>query len=347
MAEQNITVTTTRELAELAGVSHMTVSRVFKQPEKVRAETRERILALAEECGFRPNPVLSMAMAIRNQKRAPDQAPTSTMAFVHSNSRIDTWHSEAHLSPYLQGIRERAKLLGFGLDEFWLNPKGLSQKRFCDILDARGIHGCVVAPPRGQLQRLRLRWGDRTWVTFHHDSWRPLLHRVAKDENYMMGKSLRELRRLGYSKVGLAIPRSLDQSGGFIMQGRFRVAQERHPETGKVPPLFYAGADIPEAKSEIAAWLKRYKPDVLVCADVRAMALLNELGLRVPEDIGLLHLNLGLDTPGWSGMYLDGSRIGAATVDLIVSQIQQNQRGIPEQPYELLLRPQWRRGETL
>ncbi len=347
MRKAEKTIQTTRELAELAGVSHMTVSRVFKSPDKVKPETRERILALAEEVQFRPNPVLSMAMAIRNRQKKEGQSFTSTIGWVHSNSREDTWHSQPHLVTYLQGVRERAGTLGFGVDEFWTGEGGLSHKRFSDILAARGIAGCIIAPPRGRLSRMRLRWKEASWVTFEHDSWRPLLNRVGKDDNYMMGKALRELRRLGKGKVALAIPKTLDEKSGFILQGRFRIAQKRHPVMGSLAPFLYEGADIPEVGDKLLKWLKRHQPDVLICMDGRTRAVLEQGGMRVPQDIGLVHLNLGLDTPGWTGMYLDGSQVGAACVDLLVSQLQQNQRGVPDQPYELLLRPQWKRGNTV
>ncbi|HHU04464.1 MAG TPA: LacI family transcriptional regulator [Fastidiosipila sp.] len=44
-----------QKIAELAGVSVATVSRVFNHPEKVLPETRERIIAVMEEHNFTPN----------------------------------------------------------------------------------------------------------------------------------------------------------------------------------------------------------------------------------------------------------------------------------------------------
>ncbi len=43
------------DVADLAGVSAMTVSRVLNSPEKVRPETRARVLAAVRELGYRPN----------------------------------------------------------------------------------------------------------------------------------------------------------------------------------------------------------------------------------------------------------------------------------------------------
>ncbi|NTW42750.1 MAG: LacI family transcriptional regulator, partial [Cellulomonadaceae bacterium] len=46
---------TIRDLAERAGVSAATISRAFSRPDKVGAETRQRILALATELGYEPS----------------------------------------------------------------------------------------------------------------------------------------------------------------------------------------------------------------------------------------------------------------------------------------------------
>ena len=54
-------------MAELAEVSTATVSYTFNMPEKVRPETRERVLAASEELGFRPN---VLARALRKGKHA-------------------------------------------------------------------------------------------------------------------------------------------------------------------------------------------------------------------------------------------------------------------------------------
>lgn len=339
-------INTIRELAEIACVSHMTVSRVFRNHPSVKAKTRERILALAKEHDFQPHPVLSMAMAIRGNLRDQSGTQHATLGWVHSSATEDAWQTLPYLKPYLDGVRERAAALGFGLDCFWTGKGGLSHKRLSDILSARGISGCIVAPPPGNLKHLRLRWEDRAWVTFHHDSWRPLLHRVATDAAYNLGKALRELRRMGYRRIGLALAENLDAKSGFAYQGRYLVACKRYPDLDWPPPLLYPNAEIRDAAPLLKPWIETYKPDVILCEDAGARDLLEGWGYSLPGDIGLVHLALGPDTPGWSGMRIDGSQIGAACIDLLLSQIQHNQRGIPEHPYEMLLRAQWVKGNT-
>src|SRR4051794_38102325 len=46
-----------RDVAARAGVSPATVSRVFTQPDAVSTETRQRVLAVAEELHYTPHPV--------------------------------------------------------------------------------------------------------------------------------------------------------------------------------------------------------------------------------------------------------------------------------------------------
>ncbi|HOC97822.1 MAG TPA: LacI family DNA-binding transcriptional regulator, partial [Bacilli bacterium] len=43
------------DVAGAAGVSLATVSRVLNHPEKVKAETRERVLKIIKEKGYKPN----------------------------------------------------------------------------------------------------------------------------------------------------------------------------------------------------------------------------------------------------------------------------------------------------
>ena len=61
---------TSVQLAKLAGVSHATVSRTFNAQDKVREETRDKILRLAREHGYSPNAIAASLNRSRTQLAA-------------------------------------------------------------------------------------------------------------------------------------------------------------------------------------------------------------------------------------------------------------------------------------
>ena len=58
---------TSRDVARLAGVSQMTVSRVLQDNGKVAPQTRERVLAAMREAGYRPH---AAARTMRTRRTA-------------------------------------------------------------------------------------------------------------------------------------------------------------------------------------------------------------------------------------------------------------------------------------
>lgn len=68
---------TMSDVASLAGVSLITVSRVLKQPEKVAERTRERVMKAIEETGYVPNDVAG-SLASRRTRLVAALMPTIT-----------------------------------------------------------------------------------------------------------------------------------------------------------------------------------------------------------------------------------------------------------------------------
>src|SRR5207249_5684684 len=84
------------DVAREAGVSHMTVSRVFSGQSVVAARTRERVITAARQLGYRPNHVA----------RSLAQARTRTLGLMMFS---DLWFQEA-----LIGAEEIAQRNGYG-----------------------------------------------------------------------------------------------------------------------------------------------------------------------------------------------------------------------------------------
>ncbi len=157
---------------------------------------------------------------------------------------------------------------------------------------------------------------------------------------------LREVKRLGYRRIGLAMTRNQDAIQHHGVSGAVLVHNQTVPARERIPPLIYDGPWIKDNERDVHRWLKRYRPDCLICGDVTAMEVVQEMGLKVPEDIGLVHLNIGPDVADWTGYHVEHRAIGAAAVDMVINRLVRNERGIPKDSRELLLRGVWQRGKT-
>ncbi len=64
---------TLQQIAQMAGVSRSTASRVINGHPHVRPEVRERVLQVIGEHGYQPNPIARLLAASRTSESAPDQ----------------------------------------------------------------------------------------------------------------------------------------------------------------------------------------------------------------------------------------------------------------------------------
>lgn len=322
----------------------MTVNRVFRPGARVKPANREKVLAAAKKYGYQPNAIVSMGIRARNTELS--DSITGTLAWVHGQLKEDDWRTLSHLKPIYNGAVERAKELGFGLDSFWLNEKGMTPARLSGIILNRGIRGVIVAPIPKVMVRLRLTWSEFACASLNHDGWRPLLHRVASDTLYTMSLSWKRLRKAGYKRIGFVIPRNMDLRHDFAYSSRFRFAQDQIPAKERVPILFNRKAAITEIRADFLRWFRHHRPEVVICNDIRTKTILEEEGVQIPQDVGLCHLSVAPDVADWTGMKADQKSAGQAVVDVVVNQLVRNEFGIPKHPREVVLRSKWQQGKT-
>jgi DNA-binding LacI/PurR family transcriptional regulator len=196
---------TTREIAKRAKCSHVTVSRALKNHPNVRPDLRERILKIAREMGYRPNPLVASLMT-GNAMRRPGSNSTCTLGWLitHPNPRI--WRMYSYRRIYLEGAIERANELGYTIDEIWAVEPGMSGKRLKDVLLSRGIYGLLIPSDLFALSRMDFDWGPFAVACLGHKTadqkdWHRV-HLAVRDSLQIL---LDELMERGYRRIGLAI----------------------------------------------------------------------------------------------------------------------------------------------
>lgn len=335
-------VVSLKQIAERVGVSRMTVSCALRNSPRVKKETAERILAAAKSLGYAPDPKLAATMAaVRSTKKKA----LEPIAWLNANQNARAYNDYAWLAPYRLGAAERCAELGYRLEEFWLRQPGMTNRRISSILQHRGICGVVVCPAvLPEITHLRLEWRHFASVSFETAVLVPRLHRVAPDYHYNILLALKMLRRIGYRRIGLFLHRQEDRRSHHTYLAGFRYFQSSIPSSEHVPPLIY---NDPFDKTLLHRWLEEAKPDAVLGHHSKLVGWIRETKRSVPEDIGVAHLALDGDCEEWAGIWQHKFRIGAQTIEQLVSMIQHGRLGLPEIAYETSIPGEWRYGSTL
>jgi LacI family transcriptional regulator len=339
---------TLKMVAAEAGVHFSTVSLALNGHPSIPISTRERIQAVAERMGYRPDPLLSALVAYRMRKRRP--TAEGVLGWV------DMWPSGLggrKLYPALwAGATRRAERLGWKLEEFRNATLGVAPERLSRMLRSRGIDGLLIAPMPGERASLELEWSAFSAITVGTTLCSPHLHRVLPHQVHNMQMLMRTLNDMGYTRPGLAFDHTLNERTLHYWSAAYLDAQACLPKCRRVVP-FEISAD---GRERFLAWVGRWRPDVIIAtrpAEIRVA--LEGAGLRIPADIGIV--SPAFPTESWqtgdnafgglSGIDERFDIIGATAVDTLVGLIHRHERGIPEDAMHIMIEGRWRPGVSV
>ncbi|MCF7732904.1 MAG: LacI family transcriptional regulator [Akkermansiaceae bacterium] len=339
---------TMAEVAKAVGVSKNTVSLALRGSPRISEAMRKRIVEVAEAMDYRLNPTVSQLMAQLRQNRSPGYQ--ATLAIINANKSRDAFTRHPTIPYYVHGCRQRARQLGYELDEFWMHEPEMPGARWLSIFRARNIRGIVIVGLMHDNHlpaRLAPLWDEFPAVVTGVRTRDPALSFACSDHYALALEAFEKAVALGYRRPALVLDRVIDEltegrfTAGFLTgQSRLLPVRQRTQPFYEVvaargdPPLF-------------SKWLEKNKPDVIFTLyhEVRRWVL--DLGLRVPQDVGLIQYEWRTDHGGWAGMDQGNDLVGEAAMDMIISMVQHNERGVPEQPRATMIGCHWIDGATV
>ncbi|WP_309400138.1 LacI family DNA-binding transcriptional regulator [Cerasicoccus maritimus] len=337
---------TMTDIARAAGVSKNTVSLCLRNDPQIPATTRERIQQIADHLGYQRNPIVAHLMTQLRDNQSG--SPKATLALVNANENKHAFQNHPTIPTYVAGCKHRANHLGYNLDHFWLHDPELNGERLNRILKARGIRGIIVVGLMNTNQlpgKFATTWDTYPCVVTGVRTRAPALPFACTDHHIVALRAFEKALELGYQRPGLALDKTIDA----LVEGRFtagyQIGQSYLPLRKRLKPFY----KITEARSDpslFAKWIKREKPDVIFTLYNIVRLWINDLGIRVPEDIGLIQLEWRQDRPNWSGMNQHNDRAGEAAVDMVISMIHSGEYGVPEYPRATLIGGSWVDGGT-
>ncbi len=327
-----------RDVAEKVRMHHTTVSLALRDSPLLKKSTREKIQATAEELGYRPDPMLSALTAYRQSKRKA--------SFHAVIAWINNWPDRAALMAvptyrsYFDGAFACASKLGYALQEFWLHEKDMTAAKLQRILHARNISGLLIAPQPSSQVHVDIDFRDFSAVAFGYSMQPRNLHLVTNHHAQTLDLVIAKLVELGYRRPGYCILPSSDAGGNYIWISRMLYLYSQHPELVQIPRATSL------KRGNLEKWIAKYKPDVLIgFSDL--FSEVEELGYKVPEDMGFASLAVDVNAHRVSGVNQNDHLIGKTAMEVLVGMIQRGERGIPEVPIRTLVDSSWFPGETL
>lgn len=327
---------TLREVARAAGVSVSAVSYALRGAANIPAETTARVRAVAEKLGYRPNARVGELMAHIRQARP--LAKAEPLAFIYLEGERAASKHGGFAKDVEMAARRHAAERGYRLDAFWLSEVEGNARRLGGILSARGISGVLFAPTRGK-RRIELDW---EWENFAvavvgMSELSVALPRAGHHHYEAMREVLRRLTAAGARRPVALVDAATNERAHRGWQAAWLACGP----TGATRRLWlHRGED----KTVLAPWLQRVKPDALVADDLGLLRLAQTAGWAgTPERSVLLSWHAGTEFGGIDQGY---DAIAAHAVDLVVTQLQRNERGLPDPPPMLLFPGRWQEGAT-
>jgi LacI family transcriptional regulator len=332
-------------IAAKAGVSAMTVSRVLRKSPRVAPPTRRRVLAAARALKYQPDPHLARMMKLVRSRKAPRMR--AVLAVIREDSLQDELHATAYQYVSLRDIRRRAEQHGYHAEEFWLGRDDIGPARLGDILRARGIEGLIVSPQSSRMLCAQLDYAHFAAATFGYGLPAPSLHRAAGNMTLGIQLAAGQLLARGYQRIGLAITQWVDARAQHAYSGAMLQMQQPIARRQRVPLLLFPHNELGRCAGAFRSWMKAHRPDALITFDTHVPEWLKKLGLRVPEDVGLVVHDWTEQMHGFAGIHQRRDHVAAAAVDLVATQLLHHERGVPEVPRQILIPPAWVEGASL
>jgi len=178
---------TLRELAAAAGVSIATVSRVLNhKSHPVNDETRRRILALADERGYRPN---LAARSLRTDR-------SSTIGIITDN--IDS----PHTTMMIRGIQDQVKQAGYICVVISADWDPAMEREAIHDLVSRSSDGIIFAETWHRSADETLALSNKPFVFVHRQFASESHASVTPDEVYGARLATGHLAQLGHRRIG-------------------------------------------------------------------------------------------------------------------------------------------------
>jgi LacI family transcriptional regulator len=327
-------LTTISDVARLAGVSPVTVSRVINNADNVSPATRERVERAIAELGYVPSGV---AKSLRLKR-------TQTLALIVPDIQNSFWTTVA------RGVEDAAHSRGYSIFLCNTDENAAKQRHYLEVVISQRADGVIIAPSDNKIENLELLRKRRipTVVMDRYiDGW---------DVDTVMGDSVSAARALvkhlidlGHERIAMISgPQTTSTSIDRIIGYRIALAEagiEYDPDLIRIGEYRSISG---ERLTHQLLESERRPSAIFAANNVIALGVIDALsahGLRVPQDMALVCFD---DLPNTSRLFpfltvavQPAYDLGANAAQLLLSRLESEQLPPPRHvilPTRLIIR---------
>lgn len=325
------------QIAQDAGVSPATVSRVFNQPDKVRALTRDAVLAVAKRHSYQPN---SAASALRSQR----SKVLGVMLPTFGNPVF---------AECLEGIANKAAEHGFGVMPVTSDYDGERETNAINRLLAKGVDGMVlvVRNPSKSKGLSQLKRQSVPYVLAYNQHPR---HRcVGVDGKNEVAAAVKRLYELGHRRIAM-VSGKLNASDRAHQRYQGYLAGMQSMQLAQLPliEVDFLSSDMPMLVTCLTSNPSK-RPTALICSNdllaLRSIRVAHQCGLSVPNTLSVVGFDgiaIGRElSPMLTTVIQPNHDIGLQATALLLESL--NKQPNDQKPVTLTLKCGFRIGETV
>ena len=320
------------DIAGAAGVSLATVSRVLNHPDKVKEATRNKVLRIIKERGYKPN---------ANARGLASRRSTTVAVVIPELSR-------ASVAEMIQGIDESAKKYGYTIRLFINKDKDPAKERelWSEIV-ASSVDGIIFMSDEMTKDIYQLIDYSPVPVVFVNSlSKKDTIGSVCVDYEECAYSITKEMINRGNKDVVFIGTEHKYTLNEMKQKGYARAMTEK----GLEPVCYYSSGDISVNEEYFGKLLDEKIPEVaLVVRDSIAISFMNvavKKGIKVPEELQIIGFQntkyAQLSNPKLTcaeiPIYEMGSRAMSYLTELMKEEVKQHKAEKILLPYDIIWR---------
>lgn len=275
---------TSKDIAQLAGVSVATVSRALHSPEKVKDETRRMILDIVEKHGYSPN---YLARGLQTSK-------SNTVGIIVSDFQNPFYMVVAEILSLALKKANYRLIVAFNNDD-----KDSEQESISMLLSSR-VEGLIFTPQRVAPRLPDIMLQNKVYAMQIYSNIYPSLDSLVINDSYGTYLAARHLLEHGHRRILLILgaqdrevihleSTAVPPAPTYRPRGFRKAFEDMEASLPEVPLIRVRVFDRPE--EQIKEAIRKYKPTAIIPIgplSIPTMTALQQLNLSVPEDISLV-----------------------------------------------------------